>query len=122
MRLLQTHTTTRQAPATVGQVTFSESGGFGAVGAAEQRGIPVFAPRGIAYRPCVGDNLLLLPADGTTVCAGVLSATDGLLPGELRLCSPGGAVIRLLADGDILLNGVRITKKGEILPKTGGAG
>lgn len=106
--------------ATVAQVSYADSGGFGAIGAGEQRGIPVFAPRGIAYRPCEGDNLLLIPADGAMTCAGVLSTGDSLAPGELRLSSSGGASIRLMANGEIDLNGLRITKDGQITQKGGG--
>lgn len=115
MRLLS-NGSTRRTGATVAQVTFSESGGFGAVSATEQRGVPVFAPRGIAYRPCEGDNLLMVAADGADVCAGVLSAADGLECGELRLSSSGGAVIHMRRNGDITLNGVTITREGNIIP------
>lgn len=108
--------------ASVAQVTFSEGDGYGAVAAAEQRGLPVFAPRGVAYRPCQGDSVLLVPAGGANVCAGVLSAAADLAPGELRLSSAGGAVIHLLGSGDIVLNGVMITKAGEIIPPGGERG
>jgi len=108
-----------QAGATVAQVSFSDSGGFGAVGASEYRGIPVFAPRGISYRPCEGDNLLVLPVDGTDTCAGVLSAPVALASGELRLSSSGGAEILLTQSGDVRINGVTITKDGEILSPEG---
>lgn len=104
----------RRPGATVAQVTFSEGGGFGAVSSAERRGIPVFAPRGIAYVPCESDNLLMVEADGADVCAGVLSAADGLGGGELKLSSAGGAYVKLCNNGDIELNGVVITKTGEI--------
>jgi hypothetical protein len=100
----------------VAQATFSEREGFGAVGFAERRGVPVFAPRGFAYRPCAGDNLLLLEADGGPVCAGALVSADGLAPGEVRIDSGGGASVYLKENGDIVLNGVVITKQGEILP------
>ena len=114
MRILQA-SPARRAAATVAQVSFSESGDFGAVSSAEQRGIPVFAPRGILYRPCEGDNLLLLSADGADVCAGVLCQSQGLAAGELKLSSSGGASIWLKNSGDIVLNGVTITKDGRIL-------
>ena len=102
--------------ATVAQVSFSDTGDFGVVGPAEYRGVPVFAPRGISYRPCEGDNLLVLPVDGTDVCAGVLSACGGLEAGELRLCGSGGGEIRLKNSGDVVINGVTITRDGRILP------
>lgn len=119
MRLI-THTAPlTPVGATVAQVTFSEETGYGAVSANEQRGLPVFAPRGMAYRPCEGDNLLLVPAGGANVCAGVLCAAEELEAGEVRLASASGAVIHLRQDGSIVLNGVTITCDGQILPPGG---
>ena len=102
--------------ATVAQVTFSEAGDFGAVGAAEYRGIPVFSPKGVAYRPSEGDNLLILPVDGVDACIGTLAFTEGLKAGELRLTSAGGAKIWLKNNGDVVINDVVITKSGELIP------
>lgn len=115
-RLQRQRHSPRAQSATVAQVSFSEGEGYGAVSAAEQRSLPVFCPRGIAYRPGEGDTLLLLPADGGNVCAGVLCDAGGLAPGELRLASAGGAEICLRESGDVVINGVTITQSGEILP------
>lgn len=104
-----------QPAATVAQVSYAGPGSFGAVAASEITQPLVFAPRGISYLPCTGDHLLLLPAEGTSTCLGALSATAGLAPGELRLRSSGGAELLLCANGDIRLNGVTITKSGQIL-------
>jgi hypothetical protein len=105
---------TANAQATVAQVSYSGIGDFGALGEAESRGIPVFAPRGISYRPREGDRLLLLRADGADVCAGCL-ATDALEPGELALASSGGARIHLKNNGEISLNGLVISPDGRIV-------
>lgn len=112
----------KSSGATVAQVSFSESGGFGAVGESEQRSLTVCAPRGFAYRPCEGDKLLLIPADGAMLCAGVLNSTAGLEGGELRLSSAGGAVIELKNNGDIILNGWTITRAGEMISPQGKEG
>lgn len=117
MRLLR-ESAARAGGASIAQVNFSENGNFGAVGAMELRGMKVFAPRGIAYRPCEGDRLALLDAGGTDICIGALSsAAVELLPGELRLCSAGGACIDLKNNGDIVLNGLRITKDGRLVER-----
>lgn len=102
--------------AAIAQVSYSNATGFGVVGDSEITGALVFAPRGIAYRPCVGDHLLLMPVAGADTCLGALTSTIGLAPGELRLSSSGGASIQLCQNGDILLNGVTITKAGKIIP------
>ena len=99
----------------IARVGFADASGFGVVGASQITGALIFAPRGISYRPMPGDHLLLLPAGGADLCVGSLSQTAGLLPGELRLTSGGGAVIHLRANGDISLNGVTITRNGQIL-------
>ena len=98
----------------IAQVSYADSSGFGVVGASEIRGALTFAPRGLAYMPCVGDNLLLLPVEGADTCVGALTSSAGLQPGELHLFSGGGASILLAQNGDIHLNGVVITKNGEI--------
>lgn len=98
-----------------GQVSSSGASGFGVVGASRISNAVTVAPRGIAYLPNVGDNLLLLPVEGRDVCAGAITSTAGLQPGELRLFSAGGASILLAANGDIHLNGVVITRNGQII-------
>lgn len=107
----------------IAQVSYAQEGSFGAVGASEIRSALVFAPRGIAYLPCVGDNLLLLPVGGSDTCVGALTSTQGLKPGELKLFSPGGASILLDQNGDIrmegrniYLNGAKIDQNGAITP------
>lgn len=106
--------------ATVAQVSYSGSSGFGALAGAERRGVPVFAPRGISYRPREGDRLLLMRADGADICVGCLASQDAVEDGELLLCSSGGARILLKSNGEISLNGLIITKDGQIIQTGGG--
>jgi hypothetical protein len=102
--------------ATVAQVSYSGSKGFGAVAGAgaEGRVIPVFAPRGIAYRPREGDRMLLVRADGADICVGCLCPQDAVNDGELLLCSTGGARILLKNNGEISLNGLIISRDGRL--------
>ena len=102
---------------TIGRVTHSGGGGFGVAGVSRITPALVFAPRGIAYLPAVGDNVLLLPVEGNDTCLGVLSATAGLAPGELRLTSSGGASITLRSNGEIDLNGATITREGRVISR-----
>lgn len=77
---------------------------------------------GCRYSPSEGDRLLLLRAGGEQVIAGVIAEGGaGLRPGEVELRSTGGAVLRLCADGTIKLNGLTISKDGEIVGKTEGS-
>ena len=103
--------------AVIAQVSYADASGFGVVGASRISGAFTFAPRGIAYMPSVGDNLLLLPAQGRDTCIGALTSTAGLRPGELRLFSSGGASILLAANGEIHLNGALITRDGRVISR-----
>ena len=115
MRLLYSNRHGIQKPgAYIAQVSYSEGGDFGALWDSERRDIPLFAPRGMRYRPCEGDNLLMLPGESRDVCAGVLSHPGGLLPGELEICGPNGSRIKLCENGDVILNGLIVTKSGDM--------
>ena len=103
----------------IARVSYSDDDSFGALWDSERRGVPIFAPRGFRYRPCEDDSLLMLGGEGGELCAGVLCRPDGLAPGETELCGPGGGSILMKRNGDIVLNGVVITKNGEIIPKGG---
>lgn len=106
----------RQEPVgALAQVSYSDDTGFDVVGDSEISGALVLAPRGVAYRPCVGDHLLLQPVQGANACVGAVVSTQGLKPGELQLTSSGGATILLKQNGEIHLNGLIINKKGEII-------
>ena len=100
---------------TIARVSYSNLSGFGVVGASELRNPVIFAPGGISYLPAAGDNILLLQALGAGVCVGTASSTFGLMPGELRLTSSGGATIRLRANGSVEINGRVFTSTGQFL-------
>lgn len=89
---------------------------------ASYRDVPMLAPYGVVSRPATGSDTLLLFAGGRAYCAGfVMPDTDAaqtLEEGEVMLCANGGACIKLLQDGGILLNGsVQIDPDGTIHAK-----
>ncbi len=85
----------------------------------ETRGLAVFAPGGYCWRPAAGEQVLVLKAGAADVVAGVrMMAADALAPGDVLIFAPGGASIRLGADGTLALTGV-VTVNGA--PWTGGA-
>lgn len=100
----------------IAPVSFAEGQNFGAAGDCENRGMPLFGSGPCGYLPRDSDRLLILRCDGTDLCAGVACNTDGLLPGELRLGSPDGAYIHLCQNGEVVINGLRISPQGQILP------
>lgn len=79
----------------------------------ERRGLPVYGPGGLCWRPAVGDQVLVLKLgqEGEQCCvAGARQAMpEGLQPGELLFRAGGGAEIWLKNDGTVELTGdVRI--------------
>lgn len=99
-------------------ITQAGSGYIHASGEDEFHHIPLCAPYGIYSIPSENAQALIIPMDNAAVCAGVLSPFNGdfeLEPGELRLYSGGGASIVLKNNGDVIINGLTITKNGTIL-------
>lgn len=88
-------------------------------GTSQQRAV-MYLPPGVEALPAEGQRAVIFHCGGDTVCAGVRADTGGLLPGELRLRSSGGAKLILKQNGEIELNGVRITADGRILQKENG--
>ena len=79
----------------------------------EERGIPVYAPGGMTWRPRAGDTVLVLKGgtggEERYVIAASSGGGDSLEPGELALEVESGS-IRLRLDGTIELQGrVEIT-------------
>ncbi len=69
----------------------------------ERRAPTVAAPYGMAVCLPQGEKVVMLPESG--VCLGAVNNAEGLLPGEVRLFSAGGAEILLRADGAVVING-----------------
>ena len=85
----------------------------------EVRGLALFAPGGYAWRPAAGEQVLVLKAGATGAVAGARVKGAGLAAGEVLIFSPGGASIRLGADGSLELVG-KVKING--VPWTGGLG
>ncbi len=69
----------------------------------EHRAPAVTVPYGYACAAPQGEKVVMLPESG--VCLGSVNRAEGLLPGEVRLFSAGGAEILLRADGAVVING-----------------
>lgn len=77
----------------------------------ERRAPVVSVPYGMAVCVPQGEQVVLLPESG--VCLGVINTAGGLLPGEVRLFSAGGAEILLKRDGTVVINGQAFPKAEE---------
>ena len=58
--------------------------------------------------PTLGEKSIVLPTSTGDICLGVLAGNLDLEPGELMLCSSGGASILLKNDGYVYINGKKI--------------
>lgn len=76
----------------------------------EERALPLFGPAGIAWMPRAGEQVLVIKGgceQDESCVAGVelTNAPATMQPGELYLCSAGGASVYLKNDGRIELQG-----------------
>ncbi len=70
------------------------------------REVPVAAPYGVYCVPPSGEQVVMVHTPSKDVCMGVISSlSTSLEPGEIMLCSEGGASIVLKNDGSVLING-----------------
>ncbi len=124
-----------ESPAVEGISTGNSNGGTCASAEYSAFGIPAFSPYGYTAAIPAGQELLLINSAAGTVCAGCReggnignsensnisaaknsdTAAAGLAPGEISITSLGGACITLKNDGSVVINGLTITKDGEIL-------
>ncbi len=93
-------------PAAMARVTM-DGASLGVFREAEARRVPLFSPGGYIWRPETGEELLVLRCSGETCAVGAEMGErpEGMLPGEVLICSKGGASIFLRNDGTIEING-----------------
>ena len=96
----------------------AEEGSF--LGDCVYTGLPVCGPYGIFWRAPDGSEVLTTEHGGNRVVIGTIMAAEQLNPGEICLHSLGGARLILCRDGTVEINGLRITKEGQIVPKKEG--
>lgn len=96
-----------------GNVILSSKNGVEAGGTITTRNVQSYLPYGYQSVPPVGEEVMLLPdMDGQVVIG---AKTDcSVEPGEVVICSLGGARITLKNDGSIVLNSLVIDKDGVI--------
>ena len=92
--------------ATSGSVMDADSAGVEISASRKYRELPVVAPYGIYWVPPAGEKAVMVHTPVSDLCMGVVTAgAEGLEPGELMLCSEGGASIVLKNNGSVLING-----------------
>lgn len=94
------------------KVTGVKDGLIQIVGAGEHRkDIPIVG--GIDYIPQIGKQVLIVPFEDTFACVGDININMLIKPGEKYIHSSGG-YIYMKNSGDIEINGLTITKDGQI--------
>ncbi len=78
--------------------------------------VPLVCGVNISSIPVQGQEVVVLPAkDDEYYCIGQPLISKDICEGETKISSSGGAYIWLKSNGDIILNGVTITKSGKII-------
>lgn len=105
----------------IGKVTACDGTNVNTLSHVQAINVPLVFPSGMVSLPLIGDELVLIPVIGGeyVACGQPIDkvGVDGVESGEVKLYSAGGGYIHLKRNGDILLNGVRITKDGQIIGK-----
>lgn len=97
-----------------GKSTLNNNGSTEAVASGVSRGIEMYSPYGYAFSLPSGENLLLAECGGNQAGIGVLTSSENLAVGEIKITAASGAYIYLKNDGSVVINGLKINSKGVI--------
>lgn len=93
-------------PASVGRVSSASGSRVAVEGASPHRDVDVVLPYGFVAVPPSGVKGVTAETESGQVLLGVIGvSTDELLPGEIMLCSEGGASLVLKNNGQVIING-----------------
>lgn len=78
--------------------------------------VRVVAPFGVSVLPQIGQEVLLAAkSDGEYICLGELCSRGDLADNETKITSQGGGYITFKGDGEVVINGLRISSAGAII-------
>ena len=75
----------------------------------------ILSPFGIEYIPELGTNVKLLKNGNDALCLGTPLKPSGMGRGEIMLYNNSGAYILLKNNGEVEINGLRISSQGKII-------
>lgn len=81
----------------------------------EQRNINIISPKGFYYIPNPNDKILLSSIKNPLAIGCLTPNNINILPGEILIKNDAGAYIKLLNNGDIEINSLKISKSGNII-------
>lgn len=97
-----------------GRVTLNDKGELEAVSTGLERKVKVYAPYGYSFSLPAGSELLLTRSGGEQVSFGTEMKSNSVKEGEIKIVSASGGYIYLKKDGSVVINGLKINKKGVI--------
>ena len=98
-----------------GQILQSGANGIYISGQADLNDVQFVAPYGIRSKPAVNKQVLIIPSSEQKYAVpGVVCTVDDLNSGEIELKASSGAYIKLKSNGEVIINGMRITAQGTI--------
>lgn len=99
-----TNNSITQPGAVKGSVT-NDRQNISVLSSSEHKNIDVCLPYGIESRPPLEESAVVLPLANGEVSVGVIAPAQTIEPGEIKLCSKGGASIILKNNGKVIING-----------------
>lgn len=97
-----------------GRVTLSNKNQVEAVSTGVDRNLQLYAPYGYTFSLPSGVSMLLAKSDGEQAGIGALMQDKSVKVGEIKITAQSGAYIHLKNDGSVVINGLEISKYGEI--------
>ncbi|MDD6728279.1 MAG: hypothetical protein PUE08_03550 [Eubacteriales bacterium] len=98
-----------------GKVTLNDNGHLEAVSTGAQRSVKVYAPYGYSFSAPKGSELLMTRNAGEQVSFACEMESADTKEGEIKITASSGAYIHLKNDGSVIINGLKINSKGEIV-------
>lgn len=98
-----------------GRVTLNSDGKMEVIANGVDRNIETFLPYGYSCLIPRGEEVLLTQSGGEQIALGVRSSGNALKSGEIKILARSGAYIHLRNDGSVVINGLEITRDGEIV-------
>ncbi len=97
-----------------GKITLNDKGELEAVSTGFERSVKVYAPYGYSFSLPSGSQILMTRNAGEQVSFAAEMDTSSVSEGEIKITSASGGYIYLKNDGSVIINGLKINRKGVI--------
>ncbi|MGN1329014.1 MAG: hypothetical protein ACI4V4_04865 [Eubacterium sp.] len=97
-----------------GRVTLNDKGEVEAVSTGVQRSVKVYSPYGYAFSLPSGSEILMARSAGEQISFATQMNAESINEGEIKITCASGGYIYLKNDGSVIINGLKINRKGVI--------